>query len=117
MAVHSLTAKQIISRIRQVFPDAPEAYILSLLNDALVEAGLYSTKSMTPKVDKAADKMFYALDDSAKDASNNTLELNKIYRVDFMDDDGDYIKIPRLLDGETLMFDITSETEGIESPD
>lgn len=117
MAVHSLTAKQIISRIRQVFPDAPEAYILSLLNDALVEAGLYSTKSMTAKVDIAADKMFYALDDSAKDASNNTLELNKIYRVDFMDDDGDYIKIPRLLDGETLMFDITSETEGIESPD
>jgi hypothetical protein len=34
-----------------------------------------------------------------------------------MDDDGDYIKIPRLLDGETLMFDIASETEGIESPD
>ena len=117
MAVHSLTAKQIISRVRQVFPDAPEAYILSLLNDALVEAGLYSTKSMTAKVDVVADQMFYALGDSAKDSSNNTLELNKIYRVDFMDDDGDYIKIPRLLDGETLMFDITSETAGIESPD
>ena len=42
--------------------------------------------------------------------------MNKIYRVDFMDDDGDYIKIPRLLDGETLMFDITAET-AIEQPD
>ena len=117
MAVHKISVKQLLSRVRQVFPDAPEAYILSLLNDALVEAGLYSTKSMTAKVDVTADKMFYALDDSAKDASNNSLELNKIYRVDFMDDDGDYIKIPRLLDGETLMFDIASETEGIESPD
>jgi hypothetical protein len=33
-----------------------------------------------------------------------------------MDDDGDYIKIPRLLDGEVLMFDITTET-AIEQPD
>ena len=90
MSVHSLTAKKIISRVRQVFPDAPESYVMSLLNDALVEAGLYS--------------------------SNNDLELNKIHRVDFMDDDGDYIKIPRLLDGETLMFDITSESV-IEQPD
>ena len=116
MAVHSLTAKQIMSRIRQVFPDAPEAYILSLLNDALVEAGLYSTKAVSSKIDVTADKMFYDLSDSAKDADNNALEMNKIYRVDFMDNDGDYIKIPRLLDGEVLMFDITDET-AIERPD
>ena len=116
MAVHSLTAKQIMSRIRQVFPDAPEAYILSLLNDALVEAGLYSTKTMSSKIDVTADKMFYDLSDSAKDADNNTLEMNKIYRVDFMDDDGDYIKIPRLLNGEVLVFDIADEA-AIEQPD
>ena len=116
MAVHSLTAKQIMSRIRQVFPDAPEAYVLSLLNDALVEAGLYSTKTMSSKIDVTADKMYYDLSDSAKDADDNTLEMNKIYRVDFMDDDGDYIKIPRLLDGEVLVFDITAEA-AIEQPD
>ena len=116
MSVHSLTIKQIISRIRQVFPDAPESYIMSLLNDALVEAGLYSTKDMSAKISVVADQMFYDLSDSAKDSSNNVLELNKIHRVDFMDDDGDYIKIPRLLDGETLMFDVTSEPV-IEQPD
>ena len=115
MSVHSLTIKQIISRVRQVFPDAPESYVMSLLNDALVEAGLYSTKGMSAKVSVVADQMFYDLSDSAKDSSNNDLELNKIHRVDFMDDDGDYIKIPRLLDGETLMFDITSESV-IEQP-
>ena len=61
MAVHTITAKQVLSRVRQVFPDAPEAYILSLLNDALVEAGLYSTKTMSSKIDVTADKMFYDL--------------------------------------------------------
>ena len=60
--------------------------------------------------------MFYNISDSATDSSSNTLELNKVYRVDFMDSDGDYIKIPRLLDGETLVSDITSES-AIEQPD
>ena len=27
-----------------------------------------------------------------------------------MDNEGDYIQIPRVLDGEPLMFDITSES-------
>ena len=116
MAVHSLTVKQIISRVRQVFPDAPESYIISLLNDALVEAGLYSTKSMSAKLNVVADQMFYDMSDTAPDSSNNTLEMNKLYRVDFMDDNSDYIKIPRLLDGETLMFDMSSESS-VEQPD
>tara|TARA_Y100001951_G_scaffold69332_1_gene56231 strand:+ start:56 stop:406 length:351 start_codon:yes stop_codon:yes gene_type:complete len=116
MAVHSLTVKQIISRVRQVFPDAPESYIISLLNDALVEAGLYSTKSMSAKLNVVADQMFYDMSDTATDSSNNTLEMNKLYRVDFMDDNSDYIKIPRLLDGETLMFDMSSESS-VEQPD
>ena len=116
MAVHSLTVKKIISRVRQVFPDAPESYIISLLNDALVEAGLYSTKSMSAKLNVVADQMFYDMSDTATDSSNNTLEMNKLYRVEFMDDNSDYIKIPRLLDGETLMFDMSSESS-VEQPD
>jgi hypothetical protein len=36
--------------------------------------------------------------------------INKIYRVDVMDNDGDYIQIPRVVDGEPLMFDMGSET-------
>ena len=35
MAIHSLTVKQIISRVRQVFPNAPEAYIMNLINEAI----------------------------------------------------------------------------------
>ena len=116
MSVHSLSVKQIISRVRQVFPDAPESYVISLLNDALVEAGTYSSKDVSAKIDIVADQTFYDLSDTAVDSSSNTLEANKVYRVDFMDSSGDYIKIPRLLDGETLVFDITSESN-VEVPD
>jgi|TARA_R100000664_G_C2726591_1_gene118385 hypothetical protein len=115
MAIHSLTVKQVLSRVRQVFPDASEAYVISLINDALNELGQYSQKSMSAKIDIVADQMFYDLSDSAKDSSNNEMGINKIYRVDIMDDDGDYIQVPRVLDGEPLMFDNSSES-AIEEP-
>jgi hypothetical protein len=41
--------------------------------------------------------------------------INKVHRVDVMDNDGDYIRVPRVLDGEPLMFDIASES-AIEEP-
>ena len=44
MAVISLTVKKIISRVRQAFPDAPETYIINLINESLVEMGKYNTK-------------------------------------------------------------------------
>jgi len=36
MAVHTITAKQVLSRVRQVFPDVGETYVLNIINDALV---------------------------------------------------------------------------------
>ena len=110
MAIHSLTVKQIISRVRQVFPNAPETYIISLINDALNDLGQYSQKAMSAKVNITANQMFYDISDSATDSSSNAMGINKIYRVDVMDNDGDYIQIPRVVDGEPLMFDITSES-------
>ena len=35
MAVHGITVKQLISRVRENFPGAPEKYIMTLINDAL----------------------------------------------------------------------------------
>jgi|TARA_R100000455_G_C6232334_1_gene93591 hypothetical protein len=115
-SIHALTVKQIISRVRQVFPDAPEAYIMSLINDAINEIGEYSQKSISAKINIVADQMFYNIGDSAVDSGGEKLGINKIYRVDIMDNEGDYIKIPRVLDGEPLMFDMTSESAGIKDP-
>jgi len=101
MAVHSLTVKKIISRVRQAFPEAPETYIMNLINEALVELGKYNTKIEYAKLTTVADQQWYTLSDS-----NSGIEVNKVYRVDFMDSSGDYVKIPRLLNNEIQTMDI-----------
>ncbi len=101
MAVHSLTVKTILSRVRQVFPDAPESYVINLINEALVELGKYNTKIEQAKASTVADQQWYTLSDA-----NAGVEINKVYRVDFMDSKGDYVKIPRLLDNEISTMDI-----------
>ena len=116
MAVHSMTMKQILSRVRQVFPNVPEVYVMNLINDALVEAGMYNSKVVHAKISTAADQMWYDLKDAAKDSSNNILEVNKVFRVYFMDNDGDYILIPRLIDKDLLLTDVSSESV-LRAPD
>ncbi len=116
MAVHSITVKELISRVRLVFPDAPETYILNLINDALVEIGTHKVKVSHAKISTTADVMYYDLADGAQDSSNNKLEVNQVLRVYLMDSDGDYIKIPRLVDKDLLLADITSESK-INVPD
>ena len=116
MSVHKISVKQLISRVHQVFPGVPENYILNLINDALVEIGMYSTKPVQAKMNTVADQMWYKIGDEAEDSSGNKLEANKVFRVDLMDEDGDYIQIPRLIDKNILLMDATSESE-IETPD
>mgnify|MGYP001189392120 FL=1 len=101
MAVHSLTVKQILSRVRQTFPDAPETYVINLINEALVELGKYNTKIEYAKLSTVADQQWYTLSDA-----NAGVEINKVYRLDFMDSAGDYTKIPRLINNEIQTTDI-----------
>ena len=101
MAVHSLTVKQILSRVRQTFPDAPETYVINLINEALVELGKYNTKIEYAKLSTVADQQWYTLSDA-----NAGVEINKFYRLDFMDSAGDYTKIPRLINNEIQTTDI-----------
>ena len=95
MAVHKLTVKQILSRVRQTFPDAPETYVINLINEALVELGKYNTKIEYAKLSTVADQQWYTLSDA-----NAGVEINKVYRLDFMDSAGDYTNIPRLINNE-----------------
>ena len=115
MAVHSITVKELISRVRLVFPDAPETYILNLINDALVEIGTYKTKVVHAKISTVADRMYYDLADGAQDSSNNKLEVNQVIRVYLMDNEGDYIQIPRLVDKNLLLID--ADNTGSSIPD
>ena len=117
MAVHKITVKQVISRVRQVFPDIPENYIINLLNDALVEVGMYSTKPVQAKLTTVANQMFYNIGDTAEDSNGNKLEANKVFRLDLMDSDGDYIQVPRLLDKNVLLMDADSSESALTTPD
>ena len=116
MSVRKISVKQLVSRVHQVFPGAPENYILNLINDALVEIGMYSTKPVQAKMNTVADQMWYKIGDEAEDSSGNKLEANKVFRVDLMDDSGDYIQIPRLIDKNILLMDATSES-ALTTPD
>jgi Flp pilus assembly secretin CpaC len=106
MAVISLTVKKIISRVRQAFPDAPETYIINLINESLVEMGKYNTKVEYAKLSTVANQQWYTLKEQVDSTQNSNVEINKVYRVDFMDSDGTYVKIPRLLDNEIPTMDI-----------
>ena len=117
MAVHKISVKQLVSRVHQVFPGAPENYILNLINDALVEVGMHSTKPVQAKMSTVADQMWYKIGDDAEDSSGNKLEANKVYRVDLMDSDGDYIQIPRLIDKNILLMDADSSESALTTPD
>ena len=100
MAVHKLTIKEILSRVREVFPNAPQTYMISLINEALVEAGKYNTKVEYAKTTTVADQQWYAIGDASG------ADINKVFRVDFMDSSGDYVKIPRLLNNKIQTMDI-----------
>mgnify|MGYP003679011274 FL=1 len=101
MAVHSLTVKKIISMVRQVFPDAPETYVMALINEAIVESGKYNTRVEYAKATTVADQQWYTLSDT-----NSGVEINKVFRVDFIDANGEYVMIPRLLNNEIQTMDI-----------
>ncbi len=122
MAVHSISVKELISRVRLVFPDAPEAYIMNLINDALVEIGMFKTKVVHAKISTVANQMYYDLSDGSRDGAqgmtsdDKSLEVNHILRVYLMDNEGDYIQIPRLLDKNLLLADATSE-DNVNAPD
>ena len=102
MATHRISAKRIMSDVRETFPNAGETKMFELINRAQVHAGLYSVKHESAKADLTTDKRRYTLDDV-----NSNIEVNKIKKVSIMNDDGDWIRIPRLLDNDVMKEDVT----------
>ena len=78
MAVISLTVKKIISRVRQAFPDAPETYIINLINESLVEMGKYNTKVEYAKLSTVANQQWYTLKEQVDSTQNSNVEINKV---------------------------------------
>ncbi len=102
MSSNRLTVKQILSRVRNSFEDAQETYMMALINDALTEMGQYNVKYESAKANSTAGKMWYTINDA-----NSGIEVNKIFKVSFMDNGGYYRRIPRLLPNEVIVEDLT----------
>ncbi len=97
-----MTVKRIFSDVRETFTDAKETKMYEKANQAIVRAGIYNVKVESAKANLVTDKRRYTLSDA-----NSGIEVNKIKKVSLMDTNGDYIRIPRLLDNDVVKEDVT----------
>ena len=104
MAAIEFSAKEILSRVRQAVPDVRENYVLNLINEALVDMGKYSLQVENAKTNLYHNQLWYALDD------DEAITVNKVFRCTILNSDGEYIKIPRLSNGEIKQFYNESST-------
>ena len=88
------TFAQITQEIQQVFPDEEEGYIRRILDNIVHEITIErNLKKRETPITSVSGQMFYPLND---------LGPAKITRVDFQDSEGNYVLIPRLVDGEFI---------------
>ena len=92
MAAIEFTAKEIYSRVLQAVPGISENYVLNLINEALIDMGRYT------------NQIENALDD------DESITVNKVFRCTILNSSGEYIKIPRLSNGEIKQFYNESST-------
>ena len=93
-----MTSKQIISQIEKVFGRQPEAFMIRLINDALIDMSSkkqeYTASSTT---DLEQYKRWYSLSDQVID----------IVKVEIKDTNDRYVRIPKLADPHNLLREDT----------
>ena len=99
MAAIEFNGKKIYSRVLQAVPDISENYVKSLINEALVDLSQYDLKTEYAKADLNNNQMWYGL------ADDRAVTINKVYRCSILNDEGDYIRIPRLLQQDIKVTD------------
>lgn len=101
---HSLTVKDIRDEIEHLFGRQSENYLLRLINDGMLE--LASKKQhyvASANTNLEQYKRWYKLDDSVID----------IIKVEILDTNSRFIKIPKLSDPHNLLRDDTDETDDV----
>ena len=99
MAAIEFSGKEIYSRVKQAVPDVSENYVLSLINEALIDLGQYNLKTEYGKTNMVNGQMWYGLDD------DRDITINKIFRVSILNSDSEYVVIPRLVNQEVKVTD------------
>lgn len=93
-----MRVKEMIQRVRMVYPDASEKYIMTLINDCLDELAAYQTYEDRVKIDVAQDQRWYGIG-----SINSNITVDKIYAVYIMDDDSNYRLVPRIVNSRMLV--------------
>jgi hypothetical protein len=99
MAAIEFSVKEIVSRVRQAVPEASENYIINLINEGLIDMGKYSTKMEYGKTNLINDQLWYGIDD------DRDITINKIFKCSILNSNGEYIRIPRLVNQDIKLTD------------
>ena len=99
MAAIEFSGKEIYSRVKQAVPDVSENYVLSLINEALIDLGQYNLKTEYGKTNMVNGQMWYGLDD------DRDITIYKVFRCSILNSDSEYVVIPRLVNQEVKVTD------------
>lgn len=92
---NKLQIREVISIVLQSYPDAAPAYIMRLINDVYKEsANRYKMGTKWKRINAVEDQAWYNLKD---------LDGTKITSVAFMNSDGEYVRIKRLLSDQKVI--------------
>ena len=96
-----MKVKELIQQIEYTMGRQPEQYMIQLINDALMDMSGKVQHYTTEKIQNLNSKQrWYKLDDSVVD----------ITRVEILDNNNRYVKVPLLADSHKLLKDDTDET-------
>ncbi len=96
-----MKVKELIQQVEYTMGRQPEQYMLQLINDALMDMSGKIQHYTTEKIQNLNSKQrWYKLDDSVVD----------ITRVEILDNNNRYVKVPLLADSHKLLKDDTDET-------
>ena len=96
-----MNVKNLIQQVEYTMGRQPEQYVLQLINDALMDMSGKIQYHTTEKIQNLNSKQrWYKLDDSVVD----------ITRVEVLDNNNRYVKVPLLADSHKLLKDDTDET-------
>ena len=101
---HSLTVKDIRDEIEHLFGRQSENYLLRLINDGMLE--LSSKKqhyTVSANTNLEQYKRWYKLDDSVID----------VVKVEILDTNSRFVKIPKLSDPHNILRGDTDETDDV----
>ena len=98
----SLTIKSVISQLEQMFGRQPENYMLTLVNEGLMDIAVTKQENVvSSKTNLEKKKRWYEL-------PSNTIDIVKI---EILDTNDRYVMIPRLADSHKILRDDTDESE------